>query len=236
MIENDNEYEINITQIINAIKKLYIKILIICISTTVLALLFTTIFVDKQYLATGKLIIVQSSSQSQSELDYNDIVLNQKLVDTYKQILLSDKIADIVLSKVATDMTSEEFKKQLQVNAISNTEVINLSIETFSPELSADIINTTLAVFQTQIYEIMSIQNVNVLDNAKVPTTASSPNIFQNMLLGLLVGLLISGVLVIYDLFKNNYVLDEDDLYNLIKVPVIGIIPQFTDTKEVTHE
>jgi capsular polysaccharide biosynthesis protein len=236
MNDNEYEYEIDFTQILDSIKKLMLPILIVCIVTLLLSLLTTVLFIDKKYNATGKLIVVQSLNQDQSQLSYNDVVMSQKLVDTYTQILLSDRVGDIVLKKIDTDLTTSDFKNQLNVTSVSDTEVIIVSMETLDPELSAEIVNVTLDVFKDEIFSIMSIENVSILDRAKVPTTSSSPSVAKNSVIGLLIGILISGGLVLYDILKNNFIKDEDELRDLLGVPVIGIIPNHEQYLEVGNE
>ena len=236
MDNKEYEYEIDFTQILDSIKKLLLPIIIICIVTSILSLIITVTFIEKKYQASGKLIVTQTLSQEQTQLSYNDVVLSQKLVDTYTQILLSDRIGDLVIANLDTDITTTDYKNQLKVTSVSDTEVINVSIETFDPELSAEIVNITLDVFKDEIPMIMSIENVSILDKAKVPTVPSSPSVLKNTLIGLLIGILISGGLVLYDILKNNFVKDEDELRDLLGIPVIGIIPDHDHIVEVANE
>jgi capsular polysaccharide biosynthesis protein len=236
MNDNEKEYEIDFTQILDSIKKFVLPIIIICIVTSILSLLVTTIFIDKKYKATGKIIVVQSLTQDESQLSYDDVIMSQKLVDTYTEILLSDRIGDIVIEKIDTDLTTGDYKNQLIVTSVNDTEVINVSIETSDPKTSAAIVNTTLDVFKDEISSIMSIENVSILDEAKIPSTPSSPNIAKNTLIGLLIGILISGVVVLYDVLKNNFIKDEDELKDLLGIPVIGIIPEHQHNVEAINE
>lgn len=236
MNNNDYEYEIDFSQIIGSIRKLLVPILIICLSTAILSLLATTLVIDKQYKASGKLIVVQSLSQDQSQISYNDIVISQKLVDTYTQILLSDRIGDLVIDELDNEFTTEDYKNLLKVTSVNDTEVINVAIETLDPELSANVVNITLKVFKEEVSSIMSIENVSILSEAKVPVNPSSPSIANNTLIGLLIGILISGGLVIYNILRNNFVKDEEELRDLLGLPVIGIIPDHDQRTEDEDE
>jgi capsular polysaccharide biosynthesis protein len=236
MNDKGYEYDIDFSQILDSIKKLILPIVMICIVTSILALLVTVVFIDKKYKATGKLIVVQSLNQEQTQLSYNDVVMSQKLVDTYTQILLSDRVGDIVIDKIDSDLTTNDYKNQLKVSSVNDTEVINVSMETLDPELSAQIVNITLDVFKDEIFSIMSIENISILDRAKVSSSSSSPSITKNGLIGLLIGILISGILVLYDILKNNFVKDEDDLRELLGIPVIGMIPEYYKNEEACYE
>jgi capsular polysaccharide biosynthesis protein len=236
MNDKGYEYDIDVSQIIDSIKKSFLPIVIICIFTTITTLLVTVEFIDKKYKATGKLIVVQSLNKEQTQLSYNDVVMSQKLVDTYIQILLSDRVGDIVIDNIDSELTTNDYKNQLKVTSVNDTEVINVSMETLDPELSTQIVNLTLDVFKDEVYSIMSIENVSILDRAKVPTTSSSPSITKNMMIGLLIGILISGGLVLYDILRNNFVKDEDELRDLLGIPVIGVIPEHAHNVEVSYE
>lgn len=235
-MDDNLEFEIDIFQLLESIKSNIFFIIGICIITSTVMIAYTIFFVEKEYIATGKLVVVQSQSESNNELNYNDVILSQKLTDTYKQILLSERIGEKVLDKIDVDVTLSEYKEKLVVTSIGDTEVINVSIKTTDPSESALIVNTTMAVFEDEIYDIMSIDNVSILDNAKIPDYHSSPNLKSSAAIGFLLGIVISFLIVIYGFLRKNFIMNEDELESLLEVPVIGIIPYYKEEEVINNE
>ncbi|MBV1820861.1 hypothetical protein KUA25_22640, partial [Bacteroidales bacterium MSK.15.36] len=64
---------------------------------------FTTLMVGKP----------RDYGSSDSQLDYNDVLLNQKLVPTYGQLVKSRLVTDEVIKNLELDLTPKEFEEKV---------------------------------------------------------------------------------------------------------------------------
>jgi capsular polysaccharide biosynthesis protein len=64
---------------------------------------FTTLMVGKP----------KDYGSSDSQLDYNDVLLNQKLVPTYGQLVKSRLVTDEVIKNLELDLTPKEFEEKV---------------------------------------------------------------------------------------------------------------------------
>lgn len=233
MNEHDYEDEIDLTQIFEIIKDKLILFILICMVCCTIALCVTKFLMKKEYTATAKLIVVQKSDSvsAQQNYTYSDLQLAQKLAATYSQIIMSEAISDPVITNLDLydkyEIDSEKYGKIVKVSSANNTEVMNIEVTTNDPQLSAEIANEVVDVFEEKIYDIMQIENVTTLTDAKVPEKKSGPSTIKNTAIGGAIGLLICAAIVVLQLFTDTKVKTEEEVKKIFDYPIIGSIPDF---------
>lgn len=237
---NDDGVVINLVQLWEIIKKNIIIFLSICIVCTGIGFSLSSFVFENKYEATAKIIIVKDeSADSSSSVTYNDIQLSQKLASTYKQILMSEAISDTVINNLHLDdlynIGTKQYNEIVTVNAESNTEVMSIKTETNDPELSANISNEIVDVFISKIYNIYDVNNVTILNRAKVPTKKSWPSNFKFAAIGGVIGLLLCAIIAIIKYFTDTKVKTEEEVKAIFDYPIIGSVPEFA-IKEVYED
>ena len=227
MYEND-EIEIDLSRVFEIVKKHFKPFVLIILATSIVAALVTLFLISKKYTAEAKLIIVQKSNPDSQQISYNDLQTSQKLVNTYSEILKSEAISDDVIRNLKLDQEGIDHASYLDmvsISSVKDTEVIKISVETNDPKLSANIANEIVSVFRRKIVTIMNIENVTVLNSAKVPDQKSSPSNTKNTLLGFLIGCVIDGCIVVYLLLNDRNIRTEEEMKQIFDYPIIGLIP-----------
>ena len=227
----DND-TIDLLKLFEIVMKNIVWFIIVIILCGTVAYAGTTLLIDKTYSATATVIIVQNNNSNASQaVTYNDVQLSQKLVSTYTQILQSEAIGDSVVANLDLydkyEIDTEKLNKMVEVKAASNTEVMNITATTKDPKLSADIANEMVSVFKKKIFDIMSVENVTVLNSAKIPTKPSGPSVLKNTAIGMMVGAVLCGIYAVVVLLTDTKVKTEEDVKKIFDYPVIGIIPEF---------
>ncbi len=233
MNNNDYEYEIDLMQVFDIIRQKLIMFILICMVCCALALCITKFVMKETFTATAKLIVVQksNSASSQQNYTYSDQQLSQKLANTYSQIIMSEAISDPVIANLDLfnkyGISSSQYNNIVKVSSANNTEVMNVSVTTNDPVLSADIANEVVNVFESKIFDIMQVENVTTLSNAKIPTRKSGPSTTRNTAIGGLIGLVICGIITVIQLLTDTKVKTEDEVKKIFDYPIIGSIPDF---------
>lgn len=227
----DND-TIDLLKLFEIVMKNIVWFIIVIILCGTVAYAGTTLLIDKTYSATATVIIVQNNNSNASQaVTYNDVQLSQKLVSTYTQILKSEAIGDSVVANLDLydkyEINSAKLNSLVEVKAANNTEVMNITATTKDPKLSADIANEMVSVFQKKIYDIMSVENVTVLNSAKVPTKPSGPSVLKNTAIGMMIGAVLCGIYAVIVLLTDTKVKTEEDVKKIFDYPVIGVIPEF---------
>ena len=227
----DND-TIDLLKLFEIVMKNIVWFIIVIILCGTVAYAGTTLLIDKTYSATATVIIVQNNNSNASQaVTYNDVQLSQKLVSTYTQILQSEAIGDSVVANLDLydkyKIDTEKLNKMVEVKAASNTEVMNITATTKDPKLSADIANEMVSVFKKKIFDIMSVENVTVLNSAKIPTKPSGPSTLKNTAMGMMIGAVLCGIYAVIVLLTDTKVKTEEDVKKIFDYPVIGVIPEF---------
>lgn len=222
------EREIDLLQLWHSIKKHLILIIIAAIIGAVLAFALSSFIITPKYEASSSMIISKTANntiQQQTSLDYNDLRLNQELVNTYSEILKTRAISDDVINNLGLDMNYDEFKNMVSVSPKNGTEIFSIAVLDTIPERAVDIANETAVVFKESVKDIMKIDNVQILDEAVLPENPSSPNVFRNTVLGgIATAILVTMVVLLKELLDTS-IKSQDDITETFGIPVIGVIP-----------
>lgn len=169
-----------------------------------------------------------------SEVDYEGILTNQKMVKTYTEIIKSRKIINKVKNKLDLDLSYEDIYEMLTVTSVNETEIITISVENTNKKLACEVANTTASVFIDEINETMEINNIKVIDEALEGTEPVSPRIILNCLIGLAGGLFVGLGLAFLIESMDNKIKNHEDVKKYLKLKTLGVIPNNSIDYEAT--
>src|SRR5699024_12321636 len=108
---------------------------------------------------------------------------NVQLIETYSLIIKSPAILDIVAERLNDQYTVSQFNGKISVNRVERSQVIDIKVQDKCPNVAATIANETAKVFQEEIVELMSVDNVKILYPAEISEkqTHEKPNQKLNM-------------------------------------------------------
>ncbi len=233
MNTNENfEMELDLIKLFGIIKKIWHYCVLLVLICMTLAFGITKFFIPKTYQAEAKVIVVSKNEGSaNAQLSYTDLQLSQKLVATYTQIIMSERISDIVIERMGDVLTTKDYNSMVRVTAQQNTEIMKISVISKDPVFSSELANQVIDVFLTEINHIMPVENVSILNSAKVPTINIGPRVLLNTAVGAVLGILMSGLLCMFVLLTDRKIKDTDDIKGIINAPLIGAIP-YIDAEE----
>lgn len=163
--------------------------------------------------------------QTENKIEYSDLMLNQKLVSTYGEIVKSRVVTDNVIENLGLDLSYNDFRNKVSVNLVKDTEIIKIQVTDYDPILAATIANETAVVFIDSVKSIMNVENVQVIDEAQVPEFPIKPRPMLNMAIAGVLGLM-SGVFLVFLLESlDNTLKNPNDVERHLELPVLGAIP-----------
>lgn len=208
-------------------KRIWIIALLVILSVTVTAVT-TIFFIKPQYEASTKLIVNKSSNGTIDKLDLSMINSNIQLIKTYKEIIKTPRIMDLVVQQYPElNKTSTELIKDISVNAVNDTQVMTVTARNKSYELAAREVNAVSKVFQNEIPSLMKVDNVSILNEAKLDVIPSpvSPKTDINIALSFIVSLMIGiGIVLLLEHFDDT-VKSEQDITEFLDLPTLSVIP-----------
>lgn len=215
--------EINIRDFFNYLKK-YVLVIVAVALVLIIGVFIYDKSIKKPLYTTYTTIILTKSNETQTgtTITQNDILLNQKLVETYSKIIKSKLVLEQVISETGVTYTAEELSENVSVEAYENTEMLKISVTDQDPELAANIANSIAQVFSGEIAKIYQINNISVVDVAVTPEEVSNNTLKRDLLLALFISIFgtIGVVFVVY--YFDDTVKLTDDLEEEIGMPVVA--------------
>ncbi|MFB5760239.1 YveK family protein [Paenibacillus medicaginis] len=200
--------------------------------------IYSYFFTDPLYQASSKIIVNQSknSNEKTGHLELNDVNLNIQLVNTYKEIIKTYAVMDRVVEKhPELGLTAEQLTGKIEVSNVIDSQVMILSIQDHSYENAIKIVNAVATVFKATIPTIMSVDNVEILSEAKIAYDIS-PNPALNLIIGFIVSLMVSVGAAFLLEYLDDTVKTEADITGLLGVPTFAVVAVITRKDLVTQD
>lgn len=161
-------------------------------------------------------------------IEYNDVLLNQKLVATYGEIAKSKVVSKEVIQNLGLNITHKDFSKKVEVKLVNDTEIFKIEVIDKDPEFAAKLANEISKVFMKYIAEIMAVENIQVIDRAEAPAEPIKPMPILNMTIAGVLGMMMSIFLVLFLEYLDNTLKTSDDIEKYLELSVIGMIPKIS--------
>ncbi len=212
-------------------KRVWIILLcIILLATATFA--YTKLFVTPLYTASVTIYVNNNSKPgTSSALSSADLSVALRLVNTYVNIIKSDLVLGEIIDKTGVKMTTEQLRKALNTEAVEETEMFRVSVNTANAQMSADIANVIADVAPGKIAGIIEGSSAKVIDYAKVPTVQSFPNYTKNTVIGGLAGAVLAVAGIMVHMLLDMHIKREEDLTKICAIPILGKIPEITESK-----
>lgn len=198
--------ELDLKDLFNIFWSRKIQIILIIAIFIVIGVIYSIGFVTPKYTASTTLVLATSDSSGENtknttnSITTTDVTLNSKLVSTYSELIKSKNVLRTVIENLNITLDEEELRKSITVNAVSDTELIEIKVTNVSPEVAAKVANEIAKVFSNKVAEIYNINNVHIVDTAEIPTAPSNVNFLKDVVIFAFVGVVIG---VIYSLISN---------------------------------
>ena len=222
------EEQININDILSLFARRWWVILLCGLIVGAVTFSFTYFLVAPVYTSSGTLYVNNVKDKNAINLTQNDIMLSQKLVNTYAEILNSETFRQNISRKLDSEVTSSQIKKMIKMSGVGETEILKVSASSTDPEMARKVVQAILVSAPEEIVRVVKAGSVEIIDNANVPTIPSSPNIQLNTIIGILAGILLAILIIFIIEFFDTTVKDEADLTNKYELPVLGTIPNLS--------
>lgn len=206
-------------------------ILWLVVVLAVITAIFSYWFMKPVYESSTKLIVNNAQDTSRA-VDINSVNLDIRLVDTYKQIIKTAAITDKVAERnPQLGLTGEQINSMISVSSVSNTQVLTISARYSDYPTTVTIVNEVAKVFMEEIPSIMTVNNVSILNEAKLVENPApvAPNPILNIALSIIVALMLGVGLALLLEYLDDTIKDEHDVLQYVELPVLMAIPKVTE-------
>ena len=218
--------ELDLRDLLRILRKRLAMIILVTLIATVTSGVVSLFLLTPIYESSTEIIVNKSETSEQNVINLQDVQTNLQLVDTYSVIVKSPRIIDQVIETLELPYTTQELIEQIQVTAVENSQVISIKVQDPSQEQAVAIANTTAEVFQTEVVEIMNVDNVQILNAAEVKPDAGpvKPRVLLNVAIAFVVGAMTAvGIAFLLEYLDNTFK-TEREIEQILELPVLGTI------------
>lgn len=179
-------------------------------------------FLPNRYTTSTTMYVLSLNEESKdAAVTQQDLSLGSMITTDVSTILQSSRVKNDVAQELGLPSLAG-----YSLNVTSTTSrVINMAVTGYDPEMVAKVANALVADTSKVAAEIMNIESVNVIDEAKVPGGPSGPPRRRYVAVGFMAGLFAAVCIVVIMDMLDTRVRGGADIEELVDVPVIGHFP-----------
>ncbi len=206
-VESDEE-TIDLLELLYALLGKWREIAAATVACALIAAIGVLFFVTPKYQASSTIYVI---SRKDSAINISDLQIGTALTDDYIQVFHMWEVQEKVISNLDLPYTYNQLDGMLSVTNASNTRMLEITVTSESAQEAADIANEYATVVRDYIAKKMATDKPSIMSTALVPTVPVSPNKTKSILLGALLGFVVSaGVIVVITLLDDTYKTTED--------------------------
>lgn len=235
MNNNDDYMEIDLARLFGALWRRAWAILLAAVLFGAVAFGYTQFMVTPLYKARTLLYVNNSTiavGDTKVSISSGDLTAAKSLVDTYMVILKSRTTLNEVIEQSGLGYSYEQMSQMISCASVNSTEIFYVEVTNPDPKEAELIANTIGQVLPEKIASVVEGSSVRIVDYAVEPAHPSSPSLTKNVMLGALLGIVLTcGVIVVLEL-RDDKIHSSDYLIQNYEIPVLAVIPELMENKQ----
>ena len=215
--------EINLKELGNYFLSHIVIILSVITVILIVGCIYSVVIKKPLYHGTTSIVLVNQNNGN--TITNSDIQVNRNLVETYTQIIKSRKILSTVISQLGLTYSESALAGNVSVSAITDTDIIKISVSDVNNQLAADIANEIARVFMEDIKTRYNLQNVSVLDEAVAESSPYNVNIAKEIVLYILIGVVLGCAIVFVMFYFDTSIKSSTEIEEKFRLAVLGNVP-----------
>ncbi|SEF56184.1 Capsular polysaccharide biosynthesis protein [Caloramator fervidus] len=225
----EQEVTLDLHELFNVLRK-RAKLIFGTILFFVIFSIILSFFVLKPvYEAKVTVIIGKEEQNTEKRIDYNDIMMYQKLVKTYAGIAKSRTVVEKTIKDLNMNIDYEKFLDKLSVTPQPDTQIMDIKFQSKDPHEAMLTANKLTDIFLEESKRIYPTNTIQVMDYAVLPEKPVKPKKLLNIAIAFVIGVMVSLGLVFMLEYMDNTIKTENDVEKVLELPVIGIIPKYKE-------
>jgi len=223
--------ELDLKELFNIFWERKLEIILIILICIVLGAVYSFALLKPEYKSDTTLLLTQITStegENNTSITQTDLTLNSKLVSTYSELIKSKAVLRKVIDELSiSNLDEENLKESIKVSAVTDTEMIKISVTNSNPNYAEIIANKIAEVFSEKIADIYKINNVYVVDKAEVSETPSNINHAKDIVIFIFIGIVVACGYVLLINMLDNTIKTEADIEKITGLMVLASIPDY---------
>ena len=222
--DNTKSVEIDVLALLHKLWTKKLLILFTAFYFAAFSFLGTYFFIQPTYTSTTRIYVVNQATDNKN-LSAQDLQAGTYLVNDYKEIITSNDVLSEVIKDEKLNLSEAELSKMVSVNIPTDTRLISISVKAKTGQDAQVLANKVREVASKKIKTVTKVEDVTTLEEAKLPSSPSSPNIKRNVLLGAILGGFVAIVAVLVREVLDDRIRRPEDVEDVLEMTPLGIVP-----------
>lgn len=222
--DNTKSVEIDVLALLHKLWTKKLLILFTAFYFAAFSFLGTYFFIQPTYTSTTRIYVVNQATDN-NNLSAQDLQAGTYLANDYKEIITSNDVLSEVIKDEKLNLSEAELSKMVSVNIPTDTRLISISVKAKTGQDAQVLANKVREVASKKIKTVTKVEDVTTLEEAKLPSSPSSPNINRNVLLGAILGGFVAIVAVLVREVLDDRIRRPEDVEDVLEMTLLGIVP-----------
>ena len=219
---NDDEVEIDLREILQALKRKILLILMVALIGGCGAGAYTQFMMTPIYSSTSSMLVLSKETTLTS---LADLQLGASLTSDYTVLITSTPVLEQVIENLKLDMTAEDLRKTISINNPTDTRILEITVNNADSALAKEIAN----VSSSFIGDKMEVVPPKIIEVGKIATIRTSPSVKKNAEIGFLLGFVACAAIVVVLTIMDDTIKTEEDIEKYLGISVLAKVPDRKD-------
>ena len=197
-----------------------------------IALLYTMFLVKPLYQSSSMIYIFSKTTTVSSAFD---LQLGKQLTVDFEILGKSRPVLERVISDLQLDTSYESLLKTVTVENPEDSRIIKITVQNNDPALASDIANSLAENLAARVAEVTDTTKPSSVEEAVPASIPISPNKSKNVMLGGIIGFLLSVGIILAMYYSDMSIRNEDDVKKYLGIGTLASIP-FEKSISIGHE
>ena len=227
--------ELDLRELLNIFWNKRVEIMVITLVFAIVGGIYSFVFTTPKYKSSTTLVLATSNDKnvgktqtsSEAAITQTELTINSNLVSTYSELIKSKSVLREVINNLdIKELNEEQLKKDVKVSAVSDTELIEISVSNEKSSYASKIANEIAKVFTNKVGEIYNINNVHVVDKAENSKKPYNINHKKDIIIFAFIGIVIDAAKILLLNMLAYTVKNEQDVEKSTGLLVLAQIPE----------
>ena len=202
-----------------------VYIIIIAVLVCLICGITYTVFLKEPLFKSDVNVIVVSKEKENVSALQSEIIANQKLAATYRELVESRRIVKQVIKNLDLKYSVRELQDMISVENVNETEIIKITVNSKSPTEAKKIADETAEIFEKEIVNIYNLENVSIIDKAELASNPYNVNLIKDSVIYIALGLVLSCGIIFVIYYFDNTIKSVEQIEKHLGIPVNGTVP-----------
>ena len=220
----DDDTEIDLREIISILlSKMWI--IVLCgIMMGAIAFLISKFWITPMYESSTQIYVMDK--EDDTSITYSDLQLGSQLTNDFMTLIKSRPVTQAVIENLNLTMSHSALAERISVENPNNTRILTIKVKNSNPATAKLVADEVRDAAEEQIKRVMGLKQINVVQEANIPTGPSSPNILMNTLIGIILGAFIAVFIIFIRYMLDDTIKTSKDIERYLGLTVLTVIPK----------